>query len=87
MQMRQAQTLAPSTWGEAWTEAALCRGMESRDFFARSLPEARDAIRVCERCTVRQQCLDYAVDNDMDLGVWGGLTERQRRAYARRTRR
>jgi WhiB family redox-sensing transcriptional regulator len=58
--------------------------MDSMAFFARSLPEAREAIRVCERCPVRQQCLEYAVDNDMDLGVWGGLTERQRRSYVRR---
>lgn len=75
------------TAGDTWTERAECRGAQATDFFARSLPDARAAIRVCERCEVKQECLDYAVDNDMDLGVWGGLTERQRRSYARRTRR
>jgi WhiB family redox-sensing transcriptional regulator len=83
----QPQAQRALTVGDTWTERASCRGMDLGAFFARSLPDARDAIRICERCDVRQQCLDYAVDNDMDLGVWGGLTERQRRAYARRTRR
>jgi WhiB family redox-sensing transcriptional regulator len=83
----RVQTQRTLTVGDSWTSLASCRGTESSAFFARSLPEAREAIRVCERCPVRQQCLDYAVDNDMDLGVWGGLTERQRRTYVRRNRR
>lgn len=83
----QTQLQRTLTAGDTWTAHAQCRGVESADFFARSLTDARAAIRVCERCPVRQECLDYAVDNDMDLGVWGGLTERQRRSYARRTRR
>ena len=71
---------------EEWTEQARCRGMESEAFFGRNLTEARAAIRTCERCEVRQQCLDYAVDNGIEIGVWGGLTERQRRAHVRRHR-
>jgi len=82
----RVQTQRTLTVGDSWTNLALCRGMDSTVFFARSLPEAREAIRVCERCPVRQQCLEYAVDNDMDLGVWGGLTERQRRTYVRHNR-
>ncbi len=68
-----------------WTVAARCRGSEVDVFFVRSLPEAREALKLCTRCEVKQDCLEYAVDEGIELGVWGGLTERQRRAYARRT--
>ena len=67
-----------------WALQARCRGMNSTVFFGRNLTEARDAIRTCERCDVRRPCLDYALREHIDIGVWGGLTERQRRAYARR---
>lgn len=68
---------------EDWTDLARCRGMDPEVFFARNLTEARTAIRTCDRCEVRQECLDYAVDQGIDIGVWGGLTERQRRSYVR----
>lgn len=68
---------------EDWTDLARCRGMDPDVFFGRNLTEARTAIRTCDRCEVRQQCLDYAVDQQIEIGVWGGLTERQRRAYVR----
>ena len=67
-----------------WTSRARCRGLDPEQFFVRSLTQAKSAIRVCQRCPVRQECLDYAVDEEIEVGVWGGLTERQRRAYARR---
>lgn len=67
-----------------WTERARCRGLDPDQFFVRGAAQARRAIKVCQRCTVKDQCLGYALDNDIDFGVWGGLTERQRRAYARK---
>jgi WhiB family redox-sensing transcriptional regulator len=73
----------PAEHVEDWTDLARCRGMESEAFFGRNLTEARAAIRTCDRCEVRQQCLDYAVAENIEIGVWGGLTERQRRAYIR----
>lgn len=72
---------------EDWTGLARCRGMDPDVFFGRNLTEARTAIRTCDRCEVREQCLEYAVSEGIDIGVWGGLTERQRRAYVRRRRR
>jgi WhiB family transcriptional regulator, redox-sensing transcriptional regulator len=69
---------------ESWVDFARCRGMEPERFFGRNLTEAREAIRTCERCHVRQQCLEYSITEGIEIGVWGGLTERQRRAYARR---
>ncbi len=42
------------------------------------------AKRVCDQCTVQQACLDYALDTNQDSGIWGGLTEEERRVIRRR---
>lgn len=68
-----------------WTEQARCRGVDPDQFFLRGAVQSRGALKICGRCPVQQECLSYAVANDVDFGVWGGLTERQRRAYQRRT--
>lgn len=68
-----------------WAGQARCREVDPELFFARGLAEAKPAIRICTRCPVRDQCLDYALTNEIDHGVWGGLTERQRRAQLRRS--
>lgn len=67
-----------------WGARARCRGQDPEPFFARAIAQARPALRLCERCVVKEQCLQYALDHDIDFGVWGGLTERQRRSYQRR---
>lgn len=67
-----------------WTERARCRGLDPEQFFLRSVALSRSAIKICGRCPVKEECLSYAVEHDVDFGVWGGLTERQRRAYQRR---
>jgi len=67
-----------------WTRRARCRGLDADAFFERAIQQARPALKVCQRCQVREDCLTYAIDNNMEIGVWGGLTERQRRAHARR---
>lgn len=71
--------------GMDWTDQARCRGRDPEQFFQRGAARSRGAIRVCDNCPVRTQCLDYALEHDVDFGVWGGLTERQRRAYQRQT--
>jgi WhiB family transcriptional regulator, redox-sensing transcriptional regulator len=68
----------------SWLDRARCRGTDPEQFFVRGVSQARPALRICDRCTVKEQCLRYAIDNEIDFGVWGGLTERQRRAYQRR---
>jgi WhiB family transcriptional regulator, redox-sensing transcriptional regulator len=67
-----------------WLEQARCRGVDPDQFFVRGAAQARPAIRLCEGCPVQAPCLEYAVANDIDFGVWGGLTERQRRSLQRR---
>ena len=53
-------------------------------FFPGRGESAGPARRVCARCPVRQPCLDYAITNRIVHGIWGGLTERERRALQSR---
>jgi WhiB family transcriptional regulator, redox-sensing transcriptional regulator len=64
-----------------WTLKARCRGMQDQLF-----PEGADQKRartVCMGCAVRSECLAEALDNRIEWGVWGGLTERERRQLLR----
>jgi WhiB family redox-sensing transcriptional regulator len=74
---------------EDWREYAACRDADPELFFPVSEvgPGARQvaaAKAVCAGCPVRARCLDYAVDNALDHGVFGGTTERDRRTLVRR---
>lgn len=66
-----------------WMTAGRCRDHDPDVFFVRGAAQAKRAIRICEPCPVRETCLQYALDNAIDFGVWGGLTERQRRRLLR----
>lgn len=66
-----------------WMDRARCRERDPEQFFVRGAANSRRAIRICERCEVREDCLRYALDNEIDFGVWGGMTERQRRRLVR----
>jgi WhiB family redox-sensing transcriptional regulator len=74
-----------------WRDRAACRDADPELFFpitdmgpgARQTTEAK---AVCGRCPVSAQCLDYALDNALDHGVFGGTTERERRALVHRER-
>lgn len=68
-----------------WFERAECRGVDPDLFFPKAGESYQQAQRVCRECPVRAQCLEYALDNCERFGVWGGLTERERRQL-RRTR-
>jgi WhiB family redox-sensing transcriptional regulator len=75
-----------------WQHRAACQDEDSELFFPVSDvgPGARQveqAKAVCARCPVRSACLEYALDNGLDHGVFGGVTERERRNLARRSHR
>ncbi|MEV6212463.1 WhiB family transcriptional regulator [Kitasatospora sp. NPDC051914] len=77
-----------------WQYRAACRGQDTALFFhpagERGEPHqdrVEAAKRVCTRCPVRGQCLEYALTADERYGIWGGLTEDERRALRARTRR
>lgn len=69
-----------------WITEAVCSGMDISLFFPPSGHRPIEALEACSRCPVRQECLDYAIDNNQHWGVWGGLTERQRFSYKRKRR-
>lgn len=67
-----------------WQERALCAQTDPEVFFPEKGGSTREAKKVCVRCEVRDSCLDYAIYNDERFGVWGGLSERERRKLKRR---
>jgi WhiB family redox-sensing transcriptional regulator len=71
---------APARFAARWRELAACRGIDLEVFFPERGESAEPARRVCAACPVRQACLDYAISNRITHGIWGGLTERERRA-------
>ncbi len=66
-----------------WQEEALCAQTDPEAFFPEKGGSTREAKRVCGRCPVRAQCLEYAVAHDERFGIWGGLSERERRRLRR----
>jgi len=67
-----------------WRAHALCADTDPDIFFAPGALEHKMAKRICAGCPVRSECLSYAMDAPVDHGVWGGLTERERRRWRRR---
>ena len=75
---------APARFAARWRELAACRGTDLNLFFPGRGESAEPARRVCASCPVRQPCLDYALSHGIVHGIWGGLTERDRRALRSR---
>ncbi|WP_203137801.1 MULTISPECIES: WhiB family transcriptional regulator [unclassified Microbacterium] len=67
----------------AWQSDALCAQTDPEAFFPEKGGSTRDAKRICTSCDVRSQCLEYALQNDERFGIWGGLSERERRKLKR----
>ncbi|RLK47743.1 WhiB family transcriptional regulator [Microbacterium telephonicum] len=68
----------------AWQTDALCAQTDPEAFFPEKGGSTRDAKRICGSCDVRDHCLEYALQNDERFGIWGGLSERERRKLKRR---
>jgi WhiB family transcriptional regulator, redox-sensing transcriptional regulator len=67
-----------------WQERALCAQTDPEAFFPEKGGSTREAKRVCLSCEVRVECLEYALANDERFGIWGGLSERERRRVKKR---
>lgn len=63
----------------AWVSSALCRSTDPDRLFVRGAAQRKAAV-ICRHCPVITECAADALDNQMEFGVWGGMTERQRRA-------
>lgn len=70
-------------WQQDWAPQAACRGVEPDALFVQGAAQ-QQAKQVCGRCPVIAECLADALDNRIEFGVWGGMTERERRAMLRR---
>ncbi|MFJ2368607.1 WhiB family transcriptional regulator [Microbacterium sp. NPDC087665] len=68
----------------SWQTDALCSQTDPEAFFPEKGGSTRDAKRICTSCDVRGECLEYALNNDERFGIWGGLSERERRKLKRR---
>jgi len=66
-----------------WQERALCAQTDPEAFFPEKGGSTREAKRICSGCEVRAECLDYALTHDERFGIWGGLSERERRRLRR----
>lgn len=71
----------------SWSSRAACHGLDPRIFFPGDDEDAEAAKSICERCEVREPCLEYALGSREREGVWGGCTEAERRRIVRRRRR
>lgn len=69
---------------EPWVEDAVCAQTDPESFFPEKGGSTREAKKVCMVCSVRAECLVYALDNDIRFGIWGGMSERERRKIAHR---
>lgn len=66
-----------------WQGDALCAQTDPEAFFPEKGGSTRDAKKICSQCEVRSECLEYALNNDERFGIWGGLSERERRRLRR----
>ena len=70
-------------WVTDLTARAACRNADPDALFVQGAAQNRAKL-ICRGCPVRTECLADALDNRIEFGVWGGMTERERRALLRR---
>ena len=66
-----------------WRESALCAQVDTSLFYPDRGCSGADAKRICQACEARSECLEYALAHDERFGIWGGLSERERRKLKR----
>ena len=71
------------SWNDDWASQAQCKQAGPDELFVRGAAQY-PAKQMCAGCPVRTECLAEALDNQMEWGVWGGMTERERRAILRK---
>ncbi len=66
-----------------WWDEANCLGVDPDLFFPERGASTREAKAVCRGCVVSDECLEYALQNSEKFGIWGGMSERERRRVRR----
>ena len=74
-----ASTVSTAEARIAWVSSARCRATDPDRLFVSGAAQRKAAV-ICRHCPVIVECAAEALDNQMEFGVWGGMTERQRRA-------
>lgn len=82
--MRELFLLDADSEDMGWQDRALCAQTDPEAFFPEKGGSTREAKKVCLTCDVRSDCLEYALLNDERFGIWGGLSERERRKLKKR---
>jgi WhiB family transcriptional regulator, redox-sensing transcriptional regulator len=80
---REGSATVRSTWVKGWSQHAACIKAQPDALFGKGAAQ-QAAKQVCTRCPVIAECLADSLDNHTEFGVWGGMTERQRRALLKR---
>ena len=85
IQMSRPKTAAvvPGIQDPDWQSKANCLGVDPDLFFPERGASTKEAKGVCRGCVVREDCLEYALANGEKFGIWGGLSERERRRIRR----
>ncbi|MDO5024978.1 MAG: WhiB family transcriptional regulator [Trueperella sp.] len=71
------------TAGRSWMEDALCAQTDPDIFYPEKGGSTAPATSICKNCSVRAECLEYAVSNDIRHGIWGGMSDNDRKRMAR----
>lgn len=80
----QSKLIEALAMGElAWQDYANCRGADADLFFPERGASTRKAKSICGECQVQDQCLDFAIEVGEKFGIWGGMSERERRRVRR----
>ncbi len=66
-----------------WQRKANCMGVDPDLFFPERGASTREAKEVCRGCVVKPECLEYAISSGEKFGIWGGMSERERRRIRR----
>jgi WhiB family transcriptional regulator, redox-sensing transcriptional regulator len=83
MSIPTESTTESSAWAQDWAQRGACASGNPDDLFVQGAEQNR-AKAVCFGCVVRTECLADALDERIEFGVWGGMTERERRALLKR---
>jgi WhiB family redox-sensing transcriptional regulator len=83
-QLGDLTDLFDATEEQEWQERALCAQTDPEAFFPEKGGSTREAKRICLGCEVKDECLEYALAHDERFGIWGGLSERERRKLKKR---
>lgn len=77
--MQELYLLDEDVEAASWKDRALCAQTDPEAFFPDKGGSTREAKKVCLSCEVRLECLEAALENDERFGIWGGMSERERR--------